>query len=166
MTEKKPIVRSYFKCGVCYSGAKADEWCEHFMQCHLKDYEESFTCKAKNCNARNILLADAVVHYKKAHLKYFSTCWRCSRKFRSIEEGRIHNIDGCGEFIFCNWCVTFIYGERKVEKHKNKGCREAPDGNGEHCPDHEEELEYELDVERQMKKYRIMNCQKLSKINK
>lgn len=145
----KKVVRKYFSCLACPclpipngNGGRWDSWCGHFMRVHLKKYEENYICPVENCEAKYMLLYDAVVHYKKKHLDFYSICMRCMKEFPTVEMGRLHDTEGCGDFIVCKFCGDSFYGEQEIQNHTNGGCRLGINGNGEHDEDNEAETQY------------------------
>lgn len=86
-----------FYCGVCTSknhayeryGDRSNEWCSHFMENNSKEYEENLICPIENWGVKFKLLS--------------------IRNFDTVCDGKLHNVEGCGDFIFCNSCFIFIY---------------------------------------------------------
>lgn len=104
--------------GFEYSVMKPNEWCEHFMKHHLKDYESGKRCPKKRCNFHYKLFHEGVIHYRTVHGLFNCVCRSCRMRFPSLTAGREHEKIGCGDFMICGACDKVFYNREEIDFHK------------------------------------------------
>lgn len=97
---------------------KPNEWCEHLMKYHLKDFENNKSCPMKRCNFKYKLLHEAVIHYRTIHGLFYSQCRTCHQRFPSLTGGKDHEKAGCGLYWICGACSEIFYTTEEIEQHK------------------------------------------------